>query len=292
MWETNVVGTMNVMRAAKAAKCRVVYASSSGTVGCSKRRGYVANDNAPYCDEIAQHWPYYRSKIESEIQAMEYARNNDLELMVMRPSMMLGPDDFYLRATKLIWNFLERKIPFTPLGGVSFVDVRDAAEAFKAAMVVNRPNSTYLLGSKNCSIEDLFNILEQISGVAKPKLKLPAIVAKAASLALDTTNRKLLNKWDPGVDPVRVEMANHFWNIDWSRSTKELKFKPRSFERTLADTINWLRDAKAKGLVPEHGPHPVGPAAPKSSPAADESSDESTSESKSSEAPPALRSKL
>jgi dihydroflavonol-4-reductase len=283
---------MNVMRAAKAVKCRVVYASSSGTVGCSRRRGYVANDNAPYCDDIAQNWPYYKSKIESEIQSMEYARNNDIELMIMRPSMMLGPDDFYLRATKLIWNFLERKIPFTPLGGVSFVDVRDAADAFKAAMVVNRPNSTFLLGSKNCSIEDLFIILEQISGVPKPKLKLPAIVAKAASLALDTTNRKLLNKWDPGVDPVRVEMANHFWNIDWSKAMRELKFKPRSFEKTLADNINWLREAKSRGLVPDHA-HPL-PSAPRAAPAKPESSseDEEGNAAEPTPSPPALRSKL
>jgi len=48
--------------------------------------------------------------------------------------MMLGPGDIRLRSTSTVLSFLHRKLPFTPCGGVSFVDIRDAAEAFKAAM--------------------------------------------------------------------------------------------------------------------------------------------------------------
>jgi nucleoside-diphosphate-sugar epimerase len=52
----------------------------------------------------------------------------------MRPSMMLGPGDVRLRSTLTVYLFLKRKIPFTPSRGVSFVDVRDVARAFKTAM--------------------------------------------------------------------------------------------------------------------------------------------------------------
>jgi hypothetical protein len=44
------------------------------------------------------------------------------------------------------------------------------------------------------------------------------------------------------VDPVKVEMANHFWNIDWAKAKRELKFRPRSPEQTVRDTVDWLRE--------------------------------------------------
>jgi dihydroflavonol-4-reductase len=55
--------------------------------------------------------------------------------------MMFGPEDFYLRATTTIQKFINRKIPFIPAGGASFVDVRDVATAFRHAMVIGRPGS-------------------------------------------------------------------------------------------------------------------------------------------------------
>jgi hypothetical protein len=33
-------------------RLRVVYASTSGTVGCSKDRAFVATDDSPFCDDV------------------------------------------------------------------------------------------------------------------------------------------------------------------------------------------------------------------------------------------------
>lgn len=72
--------------------------------------------------------------LDAEIRALSYAKEHRFDLIVMRPSMMLGPGDIRLRSTSTVLSFLHRKLPFTPCGGVSFVDIRDAAEAFKTAM--------------------------------------------------------------------------------------------------------------------------------------------------------------
>uniref|UniRef100_A0A6B2LL93 NAD-dependent epimerase/dehydratase domain-containing protein n=1 Tax=Arcella intermedia TaxID=1963864 RepID=A0A6B2LL93_9EUKA len=87
-----VVGTMNVMRAASKVKCRVVYASTSGTVGCS-RTPTTANDSSPYVTEIVKHWPYYMAKIEAEMKAKKFAKEKGVELVIIRPTMMFGPGD-------------------------------------------------------------------------------------------------------------------------------------------------------------------------------------------------------
>lgn len=52
----------------------------------------------------------------------------------MRPTLVLGPGDVRLSSIRVIRDFLNRAIPFKPCGGVSMVDVRDAAAAFILAM--------------------------------------------------------------------------------------------------------------------------------------------------------------
>ena len=242
LWETNVVGTMNVMRAAHAAGCRrVVYASSSGVVGCSLDPDVVASDSSPYCEEVVQHWPYYVSKIEAEREARAFAAKHDIELVCMRPTMMWGPGDDRYRSTKLVLSFLTRHLPFIPPGGVSWVDVRDVAAAFVNGMERGRPGSTYLLGARNCSTFELFNLLQKLSGVPRPAISVPSWFARSGATGIDWFNRKIRRNYDASVDPVRAEMGCHFWNISSISAEEDLSFFPRPFQETAKETIDFIR---------------------------------------------------
>lgn len=247
VFETNVTGTMNVLKASKAYPgLKIVYASTSGTVAISKNSSDIANDESPYATTFTKHWPYYQSKVDAEERALEYAHKYQIPFVALRPSMMLGPEDFYLRATKTIRSFLDRHIPFVPSGGASFLDVRDAALAFAAAMTENgKSGETYLLAAHNCSLLEFFDMLQSISGVPRPTLKFPPWLAVTAATTLDAFNRKIRRSWDPGVDPVKAEMANHWWNVDASKATQHLNFKPRPARETLKDTIEWLLSPSA-----------------------------------------------
>ena len=80
---------------------RIVYASTSGTIGCS-RDNITISDDAPYCHEVVGSWPYCLSKIESEERALKYATKHHLEVIFMRPTVMLGPGDVRFRAIHFI----------------------------------------------------------------------------------------------------------------------------------------------------------------------------------------------
>lgn len=230
------------MRAALAAGCkRVVYASSSGVVGCSISPDFVATEESPYCTSVVKDWPYYVSKIEAEKCARDFAKRNGIELVCMRPTMMWGPGDDRFRSTKLILSFLTGHIPFVPPGGVSWVDIRDAAEAFVKAMSQGKNGATYLLGARNCSTLELFDLLARLSGVPRPSLRVPGWVARAGATALDWTNRQIRNKYDPSVDPVRAEMGCHFWSISSAAAAQDLNFSPRSPDATISETIEFIK---------------------------------------------------
>ncbi|CAI7799230.1 unnamed protein product [Closterium sp. NIES-54] len=209
--QTTVDGTLAVLEAAlKAGVKRIVYASTSGTVGAFTDSRQVASDDSPYAREVVGGWPYYRAKIEAEERARGYAEQHGLELVCMRPTLILGPGDYRLSSCRTVLDIMERRIPFVPHGGLSFVDVRDVASAFIAAMQSAAPNTTYLLGAINMTLSNYFHLIARCADVAPPWLSVPPRVAWALA-AIASKLLPLIGQKDPSLDPVVVEMAQVYW---------------------------------------------------------------------------------
>jgi len=245
--EINVEGLLNIIQLAanmqqlQKSKIRIVYASSSGVSACSEKPEDIFDESYPY-SLVSSKYPYYLSKIDAEIEGRNLAKKLDVELVCMRPSLILGPGDTHQSSTRIIRDFLEKRIPICPSGGISFVDVRDAATAFVAAMELKQgPSYAYFLSSVNCSIFDLFVVLEQMSGVPRPFFTAPTFLSVLFAHIL-TFMMGLFFLYDPKIDPVWASMGNCFWSCDCALAKKELGFTPRKSFDTLRETIKWIED--------------------------------------------------
>jgi len=137
---------------------------------------------------------------------------------------------------------MARRVPFVPSGGLSFVDARDAAAAFVAAMRVGRPGAAYLLAAANMSVAEYFKRIETASGVRGPFLPAPAPLASAGAALITGALGLLGRPPDPSFDPVYAEMGAAFWYADGASAAAELGFGGyRPPDETLADTVAWLR---------------------------------------------------
>lgn len=237
MQELHVVGTRNALAAARAAGARrVVVASTSGTVGISEDASFVATEDSPTPLGLISRFPYYRSKLFQEEEALA-ASSAELEVVAINPSLLLGPGDVHGSSTEDVWKFLSRSIPAVPTGGAAYVDARDAAHGAVLAMEKGAPGKRYLLNASNVTVRELFARLSRISGVAAPIMPLP----KGRFLATGAT--KLLGRAlgvigaELPVDVATVEMGQLFWYVDASRAERELGFTTRDPLETLADTV-------------------------------------------------------
>ncbi len=239
MMRLHIDGTRRVLeRMAAAGVRRMVLASTSGTIGVSKDEAIV-DESAPYAEEIVAGWPYYTSKIYQERLAFEHGTRLAIEVVAVNPSLLLGPGDRRLSSTGDVRKFLKRQIPTIPDGGLSFVDVRDAAEATAAALERGRAGERYLLGGPNWTTKEFFARLGRIANIAPPRLKLPPAWNKWAAGVVEG-----LYRWggkEPPVDRISVEMAEHYWWIDSSKAERELGFAARDPQLTLVDTVAYLR---------------------------------------------------
>ena len=239
MMRVHVDGTRTLFEAcAKAGVRRIVVASSSGTVAVS-RLERVHDEAMGYATEVVAGWPYYASKIYQEKISFELGDKLGIEVVVVCPSLLLGPGDRRLSSTKDVLRFLRRQIPIIPPGGINFVDARDAAAATVAAMERGRAGERYLFGGPNWTFKEFFARLERVAKKPGPRLKLPGSIARAGAGLMERAYRAAGK--EPPVDRVSVEMAEHFWWIDSSKAERELGFEARDPQLTLADTVKYLR---------------------------------------------------
>jgi dihydroflavonol-4-reductase len=241
MYRLHVEGTRLLCEAAAAAGARsVVLASSSGTVAVTDDGAVVPDEDWPAPFDIISRWPYYASKLYQERAALQSFSGAGRRLVIVNPSLLLGPGDERLSSTKVVLDFLARKIPTVPKGGLSFVDARDAARAFYSAMQNGAHGERYLLGAANWTFEKFFGRLERLTKVPAPFLSLPSTLAVAGSKAVNS----LFKKWKlaPPIEPNEIEMAEYFWYLDSSKAERELSFSPREPSETLLDTVTYVRE--------------------------------------------------
>lgn len=241
MMRVHIDGTRRVLQAAaRHGTQRIVLASTSGTIAVSKEKPEkLPDESAPYPTEAVSAWPYYLSKIYQEKLALDLAATLKLELVVVNPSLLLGPGDERGSSTGDVKRFLRREIPIVPPGGVSFVDARDAADATVEAMARGRAGERYLLGGPNWTFEEFFGRLERVSKVGRPRLKVPKRFALGATRLLEHAY-KALEKPAP-VDAASVEMSQVWWWCDSTQATRELGFEARDPIETLDATVRDVR---------------------------------------------------
>lgn len=238
MVRTNVEGLLEMVQLAGERKCRLLFASSSGTVSCDPRPGRGVYEDAPFREDVVGNWPYYASKIQAEKEGRRRADELGVKLIIFRPPVLLGPGDHRFRSTSNVLRLLRGKLPFILNGGMHFVDVRDAADAMVRAMQLADPQPVYHLRGTACTLDEFFRMVAKQAGL-KPSWKIiPNSLARWLSWVNDRAHLGL----HVVPDPVVIEMAAHYWDLNSRYAERDLAYRSRPADETIADTVAWIRE--------------------------------------------------
>jgi dihydroflavonol-4-reductase len=237
MLRTNVEGTVSMVELAAAKGCRLLFVSTSGAVSCARQPGQGAWEDGAYCEQVSGKWPYYASKMRAEREARRRAQELGVELVVVRPPVLLGPGDHRYRSTSNVLRVLRGRLPFILAGGMHFVDVRDAAEAMVRAMLIPKPQPVYHLTGTATTLDAFFRMVAQQAAVKPSWHTLPGgLLRRLARLNEMTGGHVHILP-----DPVVVEMAGHYWELRSRHAEADLGYRSRAADETIADTVAWLR---------------------------------------------------
>jgi dihydroflavonol-4-reductase len=240
IYDSNVTGTVNLMQAAeKAGVQKIVYTSSVATIGLPKDGSCGAE--ATILGPAEMVGDYKRSKCLAEQEVLQYARRG-LPVVVVNPSFPVGPWD--LKPTpsgQLIVNFLQGKIPAYVNTGLNVVDVEDVAIGHLLAAERGRVGERYILGHANLTLAQIFQLLEEVSGVKAPQRRIPYAMAYVAACASELTARTITHR-PPFVTLAGVKLARKCMFFDAAKAVRDLGLPQTPAREALRKATCWFRE--------------------------------------------------
>ena len=256
MYAANVDGTRNVIETAAAAGCsRIVYTSTVGCIGLPKESNGVAtptDENAPV-SEAQMSNDYKRSKWRAEVVARELAAKG-APVVIVNPSAPIGPRDVKPTPTgRVIVDFLNRDMPAYLDTGLNWVHVRDVAIGHILAAEKGRVGERYILGHAegNWTMREAFGVLEQISAVPAPRIRVPYFIPLLAAHFGEAISR--FTQKPPRAPLAGVRMARYKMFFNPAKAIRDLGLPQTPPREALRDAVEWFRGHGYVG----RGKHPL-----------------------------------
>jgi len=238
LYQVNVEGTQNVVEACLKTKVRrLVYTSSIHAVK-EPPHGTVIDETFPF-DPDSVLGDYAKSKAHATLEVLKGVTQG-LDTVIVCPTGVIGPYDYRISEMgQLILDFTNGKLKAYVDGAYDFADVRDVATGLILACEKGRSGESYILSGEQITVHDLLLILEGMTGVKAPSIKIPAwlarTVGKVAPLYYRLTNTK------PLFTAYSVDVLASNSLISSEKAHRELGYSTRSVRESIEDAIRWFR---------------------------------------------------
>jgi dihydroflavonol-4-reductase len=215
----NILGTRNVIYAARQSKVRkLVYTSS---IHALRRvpHGVLIDEMIPFDPQQAIS-EYDRSKALASLEVQQAAKDG-LNAVIACPTGVIGPFDFHRSEMgQIILDCLQRKPQITIEGIYDFVDVRDVADGLIAAARSGITGETYILSGEKLSVRTFLDSIRTLSGIPFLRFHLPNSLVRFFAKLAPTYYRMTHTR--PRLTPYALETLSSNANISHAKAKAEL----------------------------------------------------------------------
>ncbi len=238
LFESNVLGTRNILAAAKEAGIRrTVYTSSVAAIG-------INPDGTP-TTEAYQSEPenlisaYKRSKYWAEQEAINAAKEGQ-DIVIVNPTSPIGPWDAKPTPTgEIIVRFLRRQMPAFVDTGLNFIAVEDVCRGHVLALEKGKSGDRYILGHQNLSLQEFLTQLSDLTGLPAPRLQVPHWLPLSAAWIDETILPQFGKTPTLAIDSVRMSRQKMYY--DASKAVQDLGLPQTDLRSALVSAIDWFR---------------------------------------------------
>ncbi len=277
VYECNVLGTQNMLHAAREAEAgRVVVTGSFSAVGYDPDDPSAPSDETMLFYPMERTMPYERSKTLVE-QACWHAAAAGQDVVVATCCAVVGGSDFVpSRLGRTLCDYTNGKLHAYVDGGFEFVAVRDIVEGHRLCMDRGRSGEKYIFSTEYKTISDILGLYEEVTGIPRPRRRIPAramlVFSEVASFYLSRFRPNFPQRLTPGA----IRLLQKCRHADTSKAKKELGYRPTSIRAAVheAYAFHYYRrkaienplakppSADASGQAEEFMPDPRAPVAP------------------------------
>lgn len=230
----NVEATENLIKlAGEAGVSRFIHVSTVGVYDMKNRN--EVDESTPLALEHPSTYP--RTKAEAEIQAQDAAEKFEIELSIVRPSMIYGPGHG-IWTEGMFKNILEEKPVFLGDGSAHFnpVYIDDVVDAL--ILCAKHPKAADESFNISADITTWREFMSHYGRVCDKEPKgLPLFIARLMAFA-----NKIPGINTP-IDQGFIEMANSYKRFPTQKASDLLGWEPKvTLEKGLKRTTQWLED--------------------------------------------------
>lgn len=229
VFESNVLGTRNVLTAAREANAgRVVVTSSFSAVGHDLHDLYAPSDETMPFNPMFRTMPYERSKVLAEHECLRaVALGQDVVIAIS--CAVVGPADYMpSRLGRALCDYSNGKLRAYVDGGFAFVAAKDLVEGHLLCMTRGRTGERYIFASEYKTISDILDLFGEVSGIPRPRARVPApmmyVFSEVASFYLSRFHPNFPQRFTPGA----IRLLKLRRRANTTKAKRELGYQPSS----------------------------------------------------------------
>jgi dihydroflavonol-4-reductase len=238
IYDVNCTGSLNVLWAAlKSGVEKVVFTSSIAAVGL--REGTQGADETVLFNNMGRANDYVYTKWLSEEQAKTFIPNG-LPIVFCNPALPYGPRDLGPTPTgQILLDIVNGKNKFYFKGGINAVDVEDVAKGHVLAEGSGRIGERYILGNRNLTFKEFFELIASVTGVPLKARKIPIGMMIPIADRMERRADNVTHK-PPLFTGGALRYAKNYLYFDVSKARKELGYEPRPPEESIRRAVDWF----------------------------------------------------
>ncbi len=239
LYQSNVLGTRNVLAAARTAGVeRSIYTSSVAAIGVDPSGDPTTEQYQSPVEKLIGH--YKQSKYWAEQEAIKAVQSGQ-DVVIVNPSTPIGAYDIKPTPTgDIVLRFLQRRMPSYVETGLNFVHVRDVALGHLLALQKGKTGDRYILGNQNLSLKQLLDELSQMTGLSAPARSVPVWLP----LSIAWIDEAILTKFGKTpsipIDGVRMSKQPMYYNPE--KAIRELGLPQTPIRTALKDAVDWFQE--------------------------------------------------
>ena len=243
VYDTNVLGTRNVLRAAlENGVGKVVVTGSFSAVG------FDPNDPSQPTDEdsipfypFTRHMPYGHTKHLVEHYCLKEMANG-LNVVVATSCAIIGPNDYIpSRLGRTLCDFANGKLRAFIPGGFEFVAARDIVSGHILAMQQGRPGHKYIFNTEFLTVDELMGLFEAVTGRPRPRLRLPAGVMKVIAHGVTAVKSMFFPNAPHRFTPMAVHVLSSRRHAVNTKAREELGYQPSNMRDAIRDAFEFFK---------------------------------------------------
>jgi nucleoside-diphosphate-sugar epimerase len=249
LFESNVLGTKNLLQAAREHGVgRVVVTGSFSAVG-HRHDGVPSDETVPF-NPFDKVMPYEKSKQAVELECLRAVADGQ-DVVIATSCAIIGPHDYLpSRMGAVLRDFANGKLRAYIPGGFEFVAARDIAEGHVLTMERGKTGHKYIISSGYHSMDTMMDIYERVTGKRRPRRLSPSLMAVIAEVTQFVGNRFFPSR-PQRLTPGAVRILRMERHADISKARRELGFDPTPLEDAVREAYEFfVARGEIEGRVP------------------------------------------